>query len=284
MSGRILVAGDEPWRGGEVTSVTECVLAPNASAWTLDGTNTWIVGQRGAPCVVVDPGPLEGGHREAIEQRIDERGHRVAGVVLTHGHVDHSAGAPEFAQRHGVGIRAWDPRHASAAPGGRDPEVLTSGEVIDIDGLVMSVLASPGHSSDSVCLIVEGTVLTGDTVLGRGTSLVAHPDGRLADYLASLNDLARICSETDVSALLPGHGPVVVEPQRVVEYYLSHRHERLAQVRAAVQAGAVSAREVVEVVYADVPREVWPAAEATVRAQLDYLEATPITDGDQPGD
>ena len=84
MSGRILVGGDGLWAGGEVTPMTECVLAPNASAWTLDGTNTWIVGNRGAACVVVDPGPLEGGHREAIEERIEERGHRVSGVVLTH--------------------------------------------------------------------------------------------------------------------------------------------------------------------------------------------------------
>lgn len=273
MSGRILVGGDGLWAGGEVTPMTECVLAPNASAWTLDGTNTWIVGNRGAACVVVDPGPLEGGHREAIEQRIEERGHRVTGVVLTHGHIDHSAGAPEFAKRHGVGVRAWDPRHGTPGPGSGDQHSLTSGDVIDIDGLAMSVLATPGHSSDSVCLLVEGTVLTGDTVLGRGTSLVAHPDGRLAEYLASLQELSRICAETEVAALLPGHGPVIVDPQRVVEYYISHRYERLSQVRVAVEGGAISAREVVEVVYADVPREVWPAAEATVRAQLEFLES-----------
>jgi len=272
VSGRILVGGDGTWTGGEVTSMTECVLAPNASAWTLDGTNTWIVGNRGAACVVVDPGPLEGGHLEAIEQRIEERGHRVAGVVLTHGHVDHSAGAPQFAKRHGVGVRAWDPRYTAPGPGSQDPQSLVSGEVIDIDGLPMSVLATPGHSSDSVCLLIDGTVLTGDTVLGRGTSLVAHPDGRLAEYLASLNELSRICSETEVEALLPGHGPVIVDPQRVVEYYIAHRYERLSQVRVAVQGGAINAREVVEVVYADVPREVWPAAEATVRAQLEFLE------------
>jgi glyoxylase-like metal-dependent hydrolase (beta-lactamase superfamily II) len=271
MSGRILVGGDEQWTGGEVTPVTECVLAPNASAWTLDGTNTWIVGHRDSACVVVDPGPLVGGHREAIEQRIEERGHRVAGVVLTHGHIDHSAGAPEFAKRHGVAVRAWDPRHTTPTPGKRDQQSLASGEVIDIDGLAMSVLATPGHSSDSVCLLVDDIVLTGDSVLGRGTSLVAHPDGRLADYFASLNELSRLCSETEVSVLLPGHGPVISDPQRVVEYYISHRYERLSQVRVAVEGGAVSAREVVEVVYADVPREVWPAAEATVRAQLEFL-------------
>lgn len=272
MSGRILVGGDGPWSGGEVTPVAECVLAPNASAWTLDGTNTWIIGHRGSACLVVDPGPLSDGHLESIERCIEERGHRLAGVVLTHGHVDHSSGAPELAQRHAVGVRAWDPRHTSPGSRNQDSRSLADGEVIDIDGLGMSVIATPGHSSDSVCLIVEGTVLTGDTVLGRGTSLVAHPDGRLIDYFESLNELARICSETNVSALLPGHGPVISEPQRVVEYYISHRYERLSQVRAAIEAGAITAREVVEVVYADVPREVWPAAEATVRAQLEFLE------------
>lgn len=261
MSGRVLPGASTDWHGGEVTPFAECVLAPNASAWTLDGTNTWIVGVPGNGCVVVDPGPLEHGHGEAIEARVEDRGNQVEAVLLTHGHIDHSAGAEEFAERHNVAVRAW-------VRGGRS---LSDRERIDVDGLTVDVLATPGHSSDSVSFIVDGVVLTGDTVLGRGTSLVAHPDGRLSQYLRSLDALARVCADQGITRLLPGHGPVLDQPERVIEYYLTHRHERLDQVRAAVSGGAVSAREVVERVYADVPREVWPAAEATVLAQLDYL-------------
>lgn len=279
MSGRVLVGAvgaDDSWAGGKVAPNMECVLAPNASPWTLDGTNTWIVGVPSNSCLVIDPGPLGEGHLEAIEGRIEERGGRVSGVVLTHGHADHSAGAVDFAIRHGVGVCAWDERFAFAVAHRGDEQTLSDGQVIDIDGLLLRVVASPGHSSDSVCLVVDedGIVLTGDTVLGRGTSLVAYPDGQLSEYLSSLERLSRICADSGIHTLLPGHGPVLQEPGKVLEYYLAHRRERLVQVQQAVAAGAQTAREVVETVYTDTPREVWPAAEATVQAQLDYLRQT----------
>ena len=274
MSGRALFGPQSPWHGGVVSAETECVLAPNASPWTLDGTNTWIIGAHGSTCVVVDPGPLEDGHREAIESRLEERRHSVSAVVLTHGHIDHSAGADEFARRHGVGVRAWDPALAFSPAHSSDPSVLCAGESIDLDGLRVSVMATPGHSSDSVSLVVGDVVLTGDTVLGRGTSLVAHPDGRLAEYLESLRALSSLCSEAGIRLLLPGHGPVLDEPAKVIEYYLEHRQDRLAQVLTAVRAGATTSGEIVERVYADVPKQVWPAAESTVLAQLDYLTET----------
>jgi glyoxylase-like metal-dependent hydrolase (beta-lactamase superfamily II) len=192
-------------------------------------------------------------------------------VLLTHGHVDHSQGAREFAERHRVPVRAWDERLSHSSPPGGVPEVLSANEVVDVDGLAVRVLATPGHTSDSICLLVGHEVMTGDTVLGRGTSLVAHPDGRLADYLESLLRLSRLCADAGVERILPGHGPVLPDPVGVVEYYLQHRVERLEQVQRAVRQGATSAREVVEIVYSDVPREVWPAAETTVMAQLAYL-------------
>jgi glyoxylase-like metal-dependent hydrolase (beta-lactamase superfamily II) len=118
-------------------------------------------------------------------------------------------------------------------------------------------------------------LLTGDTVLGRGTTVVAHPDGRLADYLDSLRRLEELIGVRGLTDLLPGHGPAQADPLSVVRGYLRHRAERLEQVRTAVAAGARTAREVVEVVYADVPREVWPAAELSVRAQLEHLGVDP---------
>lgn len=275
MSGRAL-SGGQPgeWSGGSITPYAHCVLAPNPSPWTLEGTNTWIIGADGGDCVVVDPGPLENGHCDAIEQLLEERNQGVLAVVLTHGHIDHSAGAQEFAQRHGVDVRAWDDRFAHSAAHRSDDAVLSADEVIEVGDANIRVVATPGHSSDSVCLVVDSSILTGDTVLGRGTTVVAYPDGRLDDYLRSLRVLSDVSDAYGITRLLPGHGPVLDEPAKVLEYYLTHRQERLEQVRAAAEGGAPSAREIVQIVYADVPREVWPAAEATVLAQLEYLRET----------
>jgi glyoxylase-like metal-dependent hydrolase (beta-lactamase superfamily II) len=114
-------------------------------------------------------------------------------------------------------------------------------------------------------------VLTGDTVLGRGTTLVAHPDGRLGDYLDSLRRLRTLAAEHGVRTVLPGHGPVLEDALGTVEFYLAHRASRLAQVETAVEAGYLTPADVVAHVYADVDPALWPAAEWSVRAQLEYL-------------
>lgn len=277
MGGRELVGAADVssgggWSGGVVCDLAECVLAPNPSPWTLDGTNTWILGARGGRCLIVDPGPLAGGHRDAILDAIERRDAAVAAVVLTHGHLDHSEGAVELANRLGVGVRAWDPTLSAAG----DDATLAHDDRIEVEGADIRVIGTPGHSSDSVCFLIDDSVLTGDTVLGRGTSMVAHPDGTLGEYLASLHTLARVCSEHGVRRLLPGHGPLLEDPTKVVEYYLAHRHERLRQVSAAMLDGAVTAAQIVDVVYRDIPPEVRPAAEATVCAQLEYLRDNPL--------
>jgi glyoxylase-like metal-dependent hydrolase (beta-lactamase superfamily II) len=137
----------------------------------------------------------------------------------------------------------------------------------------VDVLHTPGHTSDSVCFVVgdgaDTAVLTGDTVLGRGTTVVAHPDGALAPYLDSLHAVVALGPRT----LLPGHGPVREDAAAVAGQYLAHRAQRLEQVRAAVAAGAATPGEVVRRVDADVDESLWPAAELSVRAQLDYLAA-----------
>ena len=236
------------------------VLAPNPGPMTLDGTNTWILGERRT--IVVDPGPDD----EAHLARVAEEAGDVALVLLTHGHPDHSAGARTLAERLGVPVRAVDPTHRLGDEG------LGDGEHVTVDDLVVTVLATPGHSSDHVCFVLpeRGEVLTGDHVLGRGTTVVAHPDGRLRDYLDSLARLA----DAGATRLLPGHGPVVDDAAEVIAYYVRHRAERLREVAAAVAAGAATPREVVERVYADVDRALWGAAEQSVRAQLDYLTET----------
>jgi len=269
VSGNVLpfAGSQEPWAGGRTTPVATCVLAPNASPWTLDGTNTWVIGDRDV--VVVDPGPDDPDHLAAVTRYVESQEQRVVAVLLTHGHLDHSAGARALADQLGVGVRALDPGHRLGDEG------LVDGDVIDLGSTILQVVATPGHSGDSVSLVVpsDGSVLTGDTVLGRGTTLVAWPDGTLSDYLDSLARLRDLAADLGLARILPGHGPVLGDPVGVIDAYLAHRRERLAQVRAVYESGITAPERIVEVVYADVPREVWPAAELTVRAQVAYLEA-----------
>ncbi|MFB9192300.1 MBL fold metallo-hydrolase [Actinomadura verrucosospora] len=263
-SGRM---GDMTEIDGMGTERATCVLAPNPSAMTLDGTNTWIIAEPGAAeAVVVDPGPKDAVHLRRVLETVESQGRRVGLVLLTHGHPDHSAGAGKFAKMAGggVGVRALDPRHRLGDEG------LAEGDVVTTGGLELRIMETPGHSDDSLTfwLPADGAVLTGDTVLGYGTTVL---EGRLGDYLGSLDRLRRFSADRGAATILPGHGPKLDDPVAVLDHYIDHRRERLAQVEAAVAAGARTAREVVERVYADVDRSLWPAAEWSVQSQLDYL-------------
>jgi glyoxylase-like metal-dependent hydrolase (beta-lactamase superfamily II) len=265
---------------------------------TLDGTNTWVLAEPGSDrCVVVDPGPLDESHLARVLRLVEDRGARVGLTLLTHRHWDHAESAQRFAELTGAPVRAIGDGH----------DDLAAGETVRAAGLEVGVVATPGHTGDSVSFLLpaDGALLTGDTILGRGTTVVAWPDGELAAYLQSLERIERLTDHaaggaasagssrgssdvaagssrgsSDVAAvtqILPGHGPTVPDAAGTVRYYLEHRQERLDQVRAALAAGAAQADDVahavVERVYADVPREVWPAARLSVLAQLDYLRA-----------
>jgi glyoxylase-like metal-dependent hydrolase (beta-lactamase superfamily II) len=248
--------------GDQATPRALRVLAPNPGPMTLEGTNTWILREPGDECcVVIDPGPLDEQHLEQLTSQ-----GRVALIVLTHGHEDHAEAAPRLHEMTGAPVTA---RTRALCI---DAEPLPEGRHATIAGIDWLTVLTPGHSSDSVSFLLasDRALLTGDTVLGRGTTVVAHPDGRLADYLDSLKRL-RDLAESEIDVLLPGHGPVVTSPVEILDYYLAHRAERLEQVRAAVAAGDVDAQAVVRRVYADVDPAVWPAAMRSVRAQLDYL-------------
>src|SRR5689334_10648064 len=216
-----------------------CVLAPNPSEMTLDGTNTWVLREPGgARSLVIDPGPEDERHL----RRVAEVAGPVALVLLTHGHPDHAEGARRFAElAGGVPVRALDPALRLGEEG------LAEGDVVELDGLELRVMETPGHTPDSLCFWLPGdrAVLTGDTVLGYGTTVVF----RLGDYLGSLDRLRAMAEGTRV--ILPGHGPKLDDPVAALDHYIGHRRERLQQVEAAVTAGARTAREVVERVYAD---------------------------------
>ncbi|MEQ4304996.1 MBL fold metallo-hydrolase [Plantactinospora sp. B6F1] len=236
----------------QLPSWATLVRAPNPGPMTLDGTNTWVMGAPGAgEVLVVDPGPLDEGHLAAVAAHGP-----VAGVLVTHGHPDHTEGLDRFLELTGA-----------------EPLTLRRGwSEMELAGLRIRLLVTPGHTADSLCFLVEGggerAVLTGDTILGRGTTIVAHPDGDLGNYLQSLAGLA----EFSGIPALPGHGPPLADCAAAARFYLAHRRARLDQVRTARSQGARTAAEVVAVVYADVDRSLWPAAEWSVRAQLAYLD------------
>jgi glyoxylase-like metal-dependent hydrolase (beta-lactamase superfamily II) len=252
---------------GMGTPRARCVLAPNPSPMTLDGTNTWILAGPGSPrAVVVDPGPAHEGHLHRVRDQVSAAGQSVAQILLTHAHADHSAGAAAFATMTGAPVRAADPAFRLGDEG------LAPGDTITASGTEIHVLATPGHSADSVCLHLpaDHALLTGDTVLGRGTTVIAD-DGDLTAYLDSLDRLRQLTDQAGLTALLPGHGPLLTDPAATLDHYISHRHERLAEVRAALEAGDRTTDQIVAHIYHDVDRALWPFAAFSVRAALHYL-------------
>jgi len=229
------------------------VRANNAGPMTLDGTNTWVLRGPGSDeTLVIDPGPLDEAHLAAVARQ-----GTVTTVLYTHSHPDHVEGFYRF--------RTLVP--AAGSPARND------GAVVELPGgLTVTVWSTPGHSADSVCFLAEyhgeRFVFTGDTILGRGTTMVAYPDGDLGDYLTSLRRLGSLAEVR----VLPGHGPALADCAAAASFYLDHRTARLEQVRAARAAGHETANDVVRAVYADVDPSLWSAAELSVRAQLAYLD------------
>ena len=253
---------------GPGAAYIQLIRAPNPGPMTLDGTNTWVISDAAEGALVVDPGPAIQPHLEAVLTACKPR---LVGIVLTHRHLDHSEGAAILAERAGCDVRAADPQFRIG------PDGLEAGQLITIGAISLEVLETPGHTSDSRSLLLSGPdhvnrLMTGDMVLGRGTTVITYPDGDLSAYLDSIELLERQVMARRVTELLPGHGPIVNDPMGWLSFYRSHREERLEQVRAALAAGARTPAEVVARVYADVDRGLWPAAEQSVRAQLAYLE------------
>lgn len=307
-----------------VTRLAAVLRADNPGPMTLDGTRSYVLRAPGsATCVVVDPGPDDAAHLDALAAAGP-----VELVLVTHRHADHTAGAPGLRERTAAPVRAADPAHCHGGSPLRDREV------IEAAGLRVVVRATPGHTADSVCLVLPDdgplttpgdlarggarpggeapadqhlgdatlgdvppggtrsgdtaagdagppsgtTVLTGDTVLGTGTTVIAQPDGSLGAYLASLDAIEAVASAGPGRTTgLPGHGPVVDDLAERVRAYRAHRLERLSQVRATLAALGLTAgaddavEQVVARVYADVDPSVLAAARQSVAAQLAFL-------------
>ena len=231
------------------------VLAPNPSVYTLEGTNTWVVGD--GPTIVVDPGPDDPGHHEEVLRAAGA----VAVVLVTHDHEDHGEGALAFAARAGAPVRAW--RLAGA-------ERIRDGARAEVPGATLVALHTPGHSADHVVFFEpnEGALFTGDAVVGRGTSFIDPPDGDLTAYLASLRTMLELHPRT----IYPGHGPVVPNAPAKLHEYLAHRAEREEQVLAGLAAGDALVSELVARIYAGYPPEVHALAARSVTAHLLKLQ------------
>jgi glyoxylase-like metal-dependent hydrolase (beta-lactamase superfamily II) len=246
-----------------VTPRATWLLAPNPGPWTFDGTNSWVLhepGRRGA--VIVDPGPDDAGHLTALIELAQEVGGRVAAILRTHGHSDHTAGAPEAARRTGAPVLGANPQYADVVLG-RGP--------LELAGLHLEVLATPGHSSDSLSFQLPGDdcVVTGDTVLGRSAPAIGHPDGRVDQMIGSLELLRD--KTAGGAVILPGHGPLVTDPAAQLALALDARQARLSQVEEAVRAGCRTVPAIAGRLYGRFDERIRQAVESTVRAHLLYL-------------
>lgn len=272
---------------GELRRVSACagvILAPNPGPMTLDGTNTWILSAPGSDpenahygshpsaqgrgswpgsdVVVVDPGPEDLGHLKAI---VDVG--NVVLILITHRHGDHTDGIDRLHELTGAPVRAALPEHC------RDGEPLSDGDTIVAAGMRIQVIATPGHTSDSVSFRIPHdepeTIITGDTILGRGSTMIDYPDGSLGDYLRSLNVLGRHSG----AMVLPAHAGPLHDIQEICEELTEHRLERLDQVRSVLNelGSGASLEAITDAVYADVPEGVRRAAEHSIAAQLAYL-------------
>lgn len=228
------------------------VVAPNPGPYTGPGTNTWIV-DAGPVVAVIDPGPDDEGHLEALNRRL--AGRTVGVVLVTHSHPDHLPLAERFAAPHQASVR-------------RFPE-LRDGDIVRAGNLNLTALHTPGHSADHLCFLLagDGAVFTGDLILGRGSSMVTYPEGDVAAYLRSLDRLA----ELRPRMLFPGHWDPVAEAMAKIEEYRAHRLEREAQVLAELRRGEGTAAELTRRVYGELDEKLSVAAEMTLRAHLRKL-------------
>ncbi|WP_419162602.1 MBL fold metallo-hydrolase [Candidatus Palauibacter sp.] len=245
--------------GAAVTAVR----ADNPGALTLTGTQTYVIGT--SRLVILDPGPRDDTHLVRVDRVIG--GRPVAAVCFTHAHRDHTAAAQEAAAR-------WAKLRASAETLSRlerEGRPLADGEKIALGGgLQLRALATPGHSADHVCYLLEPDriLFTGDLVLGEGSTMIVHPDGSVRAYLESLARLTALRP----TLLLPGHGSAVERAPAYLDACRAHRIERVAQVSRARKSGARSLQQIREAVYGDLPASHHQAAEVTLRAYLAYLE------------
>jgi glyoxylase-like metal-dependent hydrolase (beta-lactamase superfamily II) len=230
------------------------VTADNPGPFTLQGTNTWLVGRD--PCFVVDPGPLMAAHLERVMSDARDRG-GIGGIAVTHDHLDHTEAVAELRARAG-GVPV-----AAARYEGADVR-LGDGDAFG----PLRAVATPGHAADHLAFVAGGVCFSGDAVLGEGSVFVWPDPGALRGYLDALQRLRAM----DLRAICPGHGPVVLDPAAKLDEYVAHRLDRERRLVAALGHGLRTADELIDRVWSDAPAALRPAATVTLAAHLDKLD------------
>jgi glyoxylase-like metal-dependent hydrolase (beta-lactamase superfamily II) len=264
--------------GAELLPGVVRLVANNPGPFTFKGTNTYLIGRR--TLAVIDPGPADDLHLAAILRAAD--GREITHIISTHAHRDHVDGIPALKAATGAKLCAM--RRAPGmiipldrAPQGREfvdfdlaPDIALSGtETLEGSDWALTTIHTPGHAPDHLCFkhAESGALFSGDHVMAWNTSVVAPPEGRMSDYMRSLELLLG----DDASVYLPGHGGRVEEPRRTLKAYLLHRRMREQGIVKAIKDGAKSAREVLPLVYPDIADQLIPAALLTVLAHVEML-------------
>lgn len=233
------------------------ITAPNPGPLTLDGTQTYLLGET----AVLDPGPDIPSHIDSIRAAMPQ----LHTILITHRHADHAPAAVPLSRATGARI--------VAPPGVLDDSIVmtrvSGGETLTIDGMAVDVIATPGHTNEHVCyLTAEGDLFTGDTILGAGTTAVFPPDGHMGDYLRSLRKLRALHPKR----IFPAHGPVREDAVALIDEYIAHRLQREEQVLEAVHAGTTTLAAMRARIYPDLDHRLHGAAEIQLRAHLIKLE------------
>jgi glyoxylase-like metal-dependent hydrolase (beta-lactamase superfamily II) len=234
------------------------LTAPNPGPFTLTGTQTWLLGES----TVIDPGPSIDAHLDAIRAALP----KLRTILITHRHADHAPAAVPLRQQTGAVIYA--------PPGVLDDAIverrLRGGETLEVEGESLTVIATPGHTSEHVCFLTSrGELFSGDTILGSGTTTIFPPDGDMADYIRSL----RLLRSHEPKVVYPAHGPVRDDAVALIDEYIAHRLDRERQVLEAIAGGATSASEIRTRIYPDLDPQLHAAAEIQIQAHLIKLAA-----------
>jgi glyoxylase-like metal-dependent hydrolase (beta-lactamase superfamily II) len=249
------------------------VLAHNPSAFTYYGTQTYLLGER--EVAVIDPGPDLPEHLDALEQAIG--GRKVAAIMCTHTHRDHSPAARPLAERIAapiigcapLALETVGPRADAAFDGDYAPDrVLEHGETLEIDGKSITAVATPGHTSNHLCFAYEGALFSGDHVMGWSTTVVVPPDGDMAAYMQSLDKLR----QRGDRVYYPAHGPAVENPQQYVRHLVGHRMQREKQILTLVGEKPRPISDIVANAYPGLDPRLTAAAGGSVFAHLLDLE------------
>lgn len=245
-----------------ISPLVHVVLAPNAGVMTGPGTNTYVVGS--GPYLVIDPATDDDEYLDALLEATEGRVDR---ILITHRHPDHVGGASRLSGTTGAEVMAYGSEPAGGAP----VTPIGDGDIIEVAGVRLRALHTPGHASDHLCFYMEGaaSLFAGDNILGEGTAVIAPPDGDMRAYMETLERLRHL----HIDRIYPGHWKPLDGGTAVIDGYITHRRQRQAKVLEAVGSEPTSLDVVVERAYADTPPHLHPIARFSARAQLEMLAA-----------